>query len=85
MKPADETLAEDDEILEDYSLVPIPSCHHLQHVPYFSTVAVGSDIYLIGGPYKGPLSSRVRIFDCRSHTWRDGPNMLVAREAAYAF
>ncbi|XP_009147694.1 F-box/kelch-repeat protein At5g39560-like [Brassica rapa] len=83
MKPADETLAEDDEILEDYSLVPIPSCHHLQHVPYFSTVAVGSDIYLIGGPYKGPLSSRVRIFDCRSHTWRDGPNMLVAREAAH--
>ncbi|CAN6923292.1 unnamed protein product [Brassica oleracea] len=85
MKPADETLADEDEILEDYSLVPVPSCHHLQHVPYFSTVAVGSDIYLIGGPYKGPPSSRVRIFDCRSHTWRDGPNMLVAREEAYAF
>ncbi|CAN7072361.1 unnamed protein product [Brassica oleracea var. botrytis] len=85
MKPADETLADEDEILEDYSLVPVPSCHHLQHVPYFSTVAVGSDIYLIGGPYKGPPSSRVRIFDCRSHTWRDGPNMLVSREEAYAF
>nr|VDD50314.1 unnamed protein product [Brassica oleracea] len=85
MKPADETLADDDEILEDYSLIPVRSCPHLQHVPYFSTVAVGSDIYLIGGPYKGPPSSRVRIFDCRSHTWRDGPNMLVARDAAYAF
>ncbi|KAF3600729.1 hypothetical protein F2Q69_00034583 [Brassica cretica] len=85
MKPADETLADDDEILEDYSLVPVRSCSHLQHVPYFSTVAVGSDIYLIGGPYKGPPSSRVRIFDCRSHTWRDGPNMLVARDAAYEF
>ncbi|CAN7072363.1 unnamed protein product [Brassica oleracea var. botrytis] len=55
MKPADETLADDDEILEDYSLIP------------------------------GPPSSRVLIFDCRSHTWRDGPNMLVARDAAYAF
>ncbi|KAL0727840.1 hypothetical protein Bca4012_023933 [Brassica carinata] len=83
IKPADETLAEeDDEILEDYSLVSVPSSPHPQHVPYFSTVAVGSDIYLIGGAYKP--SSRVRIFDCRSHTWRDGPNMLVAREEAYA-
>ncbi|KAF8054687.1 hypothetical protein N665_1320s0003 [Sinapis alba] len=79
MKPADETLADEDEILEDYSLVSVPSCPHSQHVPYSSTVAVGSDIYVIGGPYnKGPPSSRVRIFDCRSHTWRDGPNMLVA-------
>ncbi|KAF8052050.1 hypothetical protein N665_1619s0003 [Sinapis alba] len=87
MKPADETLADEDEILEDYSLVSVPSCPHSQHVPYSSTVAVGSDIYVIGGPYnKGPApSSRVRIFDCRSHTWRDGPTMLVAREAAYAF
>ncbi|WZY70151.1 hypothetical protein YC2023_002391 [Brassica napus] len=68
MKPADETLADDNEILEDYLLVPVRSCPHLQHIPYFSTVAVGSDLYLIGGPYKGPPSSRVRIFDCRSHT-----------------
>ncbi|KAJ4912324.1 F-box/kelch-repeat protein [Raphanus sativus] len=83
MKPADETLDDDDEILEDYSLVSVPSSPHPQHVPYFSTVAVGSDIYLIGGAYEP--SSRVRIFDCRSHKWRDGPNMLVAREEAYAF
>ncbi|KAG2264827.1 hypothetical protein Bca52824_071906 [Brassica carinata] len=86
MRPADETLEDDDEILEDYSLVSVPSCrHHLKHVPYSSTVAVGSDIYVIGGPYKGPPSSLVCIFDCRSHTWREGPNMLVAREEAYAF
>ncbi|CAH8390105.1 unnamed protein product [Eruca vesicaria subsp. sativa] len=85
MKPADETLENDDEILEDYSLVSVPSCHYLQQVPYSSTVAVGSDIYVIGGPYEGPPSSLVRIFDCRTHTWREGPNMLVAREEAYAF
>ncbi|KAH0935800.1 hypothetical protein HID58_012917, partial [Brassica napus] len=27
-------------------------------------------------------SSSVRIFDCRNHTWRDAPNMTVARENA---
>ncbi|CAF2147807.1 hypothetical protein BRARA_A00714 [Brassica rapa] len=29
-------------------------------------------------------SSSVRILDCRSHTWRDGPSMLVARRCPYA-
>ncbi|CAH8337357.1 unnamed protein product [Eruca vesicaria subsp. sativa] len=85
MRPADETITNDDEILEDYSLVSVPSCPNLQHIPYYSTVSVGSDIYLIGAPYKAPPSSLVRIFDCRSHTWRDGPSMLVAREGAAAF
>ncbi|XP_010451127.1 PREDICTED: F-box/kelch-repeat protein At4g29370-like [Camelina sativa] len=42
-----------------------------------STVAMGSDIYAIGGTVAP--SSAVRIFDCRRHTWRDAPNMMVAR------
>ncbi|KAL0891255.1 hypothetical protein Bca101_015238 [Brassica carinata] len=63
------------------SVVPIPSSSadffsELGHIETF-----GSDMYIIGGPYKEPSSS-VRIFDCRSHTWRDGPNMTVARKNA---
>ncbi|XP_010513280.1 PREDICTED: putative F-box/kelch-repeat protein At4g35120 [Camelina sativa] len=49
-----------------------------------STVAVGFEIYQIGGTInddKRP-SSAVHVFDCRTHTWRDAPNMLVARKRA---
>ncbi|XP_010451128.1 PREDICTED: F-box/kelch-repeat protein At5g39560-like [Camelina sativa] len=79
MKPP-ETLTDDDDISEEYSLVPVP-CYLDPHcVPYDSTIAVGSEIYVIGAPYKSPPTSAVRIFDCRTNTWRDGPNMMVARE-----
>ncbi|CAG7884713.1 unnamed protein product [Brassica rapa] len=37
--------------------------------------------YLLYINHEEPFSS-VRIFDCRSHTWRDAPNMTVAREDA---
>ncbi|CAH8322238.1 unnamed protein product [Eruca vesicaria subsp. sativa] len=85
MKPANETPNNDD-IIVDYSLVPVPSSHHTQHhVDYSSTVVVGSEIYLIGGPSNGPPSSLVRILECRSHTWRDGPTMSVARAGASAY
>ncbi|EOA18983.1 hypothetical protein CARUB_v10007628mg, partial [Capsella rubella] len=47
-----------------------------------STVAVGSDIYVIGG--WDELTSSVRMLDCRSNTWRDGPNMTVARILQHA-
>ncbi|KAH0901338.1 LOW QUALITY PROTEIN: hypothetical protein HID58_040841, partial [Brassica napus] len=67
MKPANETLKDDYDILGDYSLL------------------FGSEIYLIGGPSKGPPSSLVRILDCRSHTWRDGPSMSVPRAGASAY
>ncbi|KAG7548543.1 Kelch repeat type 1 [Arabidopsis suecica] len=67
------------EIVNDYSLIPLPSSPHSPpHVLYKSTVAVGSDIYVIGGIYNASSSS-VRILDCRSHTLRDAPNMTVAR------
>uniref|UniRef100_A0A0D3DGN0 FKB95-like N-terminal Kelch domain-containing protein n=1 Tax=Brassica oleracea var. oleracea TaxID=109376 RepID=A0A0D3DGN0_BRAOL len=41
-------------------------------------IAVGSELYIIGGTYNAP-SSAVRILDCRTHTWRDGPSMLLPR------
>ncbi|CAB80619.1 putative protein [Arabidopsis thaliana] len=44
-------------------------------------VAVGSDIYNIGGSIINEHSSSVSILDCRYHTWRDAPNMLVERNS----
>ncbi|KAG2241670.1 hypothetical protein Bca52824_090243 [Brassica carinata] len=67
-----------------FSVVPIPSSSTDSFPELNYIEAVGSDIYIIGGPYEEPSSS-VRIFDCRSHTWRDGPNMTVARDDAETF
>ncbi|CAH8259939.1 unnamed protein product [Arabidopsis lyrata] len=54
--------------------VPIPS---FQKGSFSSLVAVGSDIYNIGGSnYHGPSYS-VSILDCRSHTWREAPRLRV--------
>ncbi|CAH8359981.1 unnamed protein product [Eruca vesicaria subsp. sativa] len=95
MKPVAETLTEDDNHLlphedddnplphGDYSLFPVPSSTNPTLVPYYCMVAVGSELYIIGGSYETP-SSAVRILDCRSHTWRDGPSMLAARMCVYA-
>ena len=64
------------------SVVPTPfSSSHTPPLPCDYIQTVGSEIYLIGGPYREPSSS-VRILDCKSHTWRDGPNMTVARDSA---
>ncbi|CAA7033327.1 unnamed protein product [Microthlaspi erraticum] len=66
-----------------FSVVPLPfSSSHSPHITN-STKIIGSEIYIIGGPFEEPSSS-VRILDCRSHTWRDGPNMTLARENAGA-
>lgn len=78
MKP-NEIITGNCEILNDYSLIPV---HSSSPVPYKSTVAVGSKIYVIGG--RSQPSSSVRIFDCWSHTWHDAPNMTVAREGPIA-
>ncbi|KAG7565087.1 Kelch repeat type 1 [Arabidopsis suecica] len=43
-------------------------------------VAIGSDIYNIGGCrkiYETPPSSSVWILDCMSHTWREAPSLPV--------
>ncbi|CAN6825854.1 unnamed protein product [Brassica oleracea] len=50
-----------------------------------STLVVGSEIYVIGGPIKTDSScpsSAVQILDCRTHTWRDTPSMILARNHA---
>lgn len=62
-------------------LVPIPSSN-LSPVSK-SAIAVGSEIYVIGGKVDGALSSAVRILDCRSNTWRDAPSMTVARKRPF--
>ncbi|KAJ4913403.1 F-box/kelch-repeat protein [Raphanus sativus] len=64
------------------SVVPTPfSSSHSPPPPHCISETVGSEIYIIGGP-DGETSSSVRMLDCKSHTWRDGPNMTVAREDA---
>ncbi|CAH8274277.1 unnamed protein product [Arabidopsis lyrata] len=47
-----------------------------------TTVAVGSEIYQIGGTVNGKRSKAVGVLDCRSHTWRRAPNMRVSRVGA---
>ncbi|CAA7020970.1 unnamed protein product [Microthlaspi erraticum] len=62
-------------------LVPLPDTN-LPSPPSLTTVAVGSEIYAIGGPVGGAPSSAVQVLDCRSHTWRDAPSMNLARKDA---
>ncbi|CAN6904132.1 unnamed protein product [Brassica oleracea] len=64
------------------SVVPTPN--HSPRITSQSTVTVGPEIYSIGGPREEPSSS-VWILDCRSHTWRNGPNMTAAREDPCVF
>ncbi|KAG7545012.1 Kelch-type beta propeller, partial [Arabidopsis suecica] len=47
-----------------------------------TTVAVGSEIYQIGGTVNGKRSKAVGVLDCRSHTWRRAPSMRVSRVSA---
>ncbi|CAL9242750.1 unnamed protein product [Arabidopsis halleri] len=61
-----------------YVLVPVP-------VPISPSahcdglVAVGSNIYAIGGSVHKEFSSGVSILDCRSHTWHEAPSMRMER------
>lgn len=73
----DRTLTTDGWIKDETSLLPItPS----SPAPSKSTaIAVGFEIYQIGRTIKKQPSSAVRVLDCRTHTWRDAPNMTVAR------
>ncbi|RIA05724.1 hypothetical protein BRARA_K01882 [Brassica rapa] len=92
MKPVDETLTDHDDNHrlphddhnhrlphDDYSLFPMYKTPYITILELFYTsVAVGFELYVIGGTYNAP-SSAVRILDCRTHTWRDGPSMLMPR------
>ncbi|EFH54844.1 hypothetical protein ARALYDRAFT_481068 [Arabidopsis lyrata subsp. lyrata] len=54
--------------------VPFPSHHHMYNS---SAVAVGSEIYFVGGSFK-PLSD-LWILDTRTGMFTQGPSMRVAR------
>ncbi|CAA7055269.1 unnamed protein product [Microthlaspi erraticum] len=59
-------------------LVPIPVPKSPQaHCK--GVVAVGSSIYVIGGPFHDPPSSDVWVLDCHCHVWCKAPSMLVDR------
>ena len=61
-----------------YVLAAIPVLH--SRPAYWSgLVAVGSNIYNIGGPIDKAHSSIVSVLDCQSHTWHEGPGMRVER------
>ncbi|ESQ53600.1 hypothetical protein EUTSA_v10026886mg [Eutrema salsugineum] len=47
-----------------------------------TTVTVGFEIYKIGGTVANKLTIAVRVLDCRNHTWRRAPALLVARKGA---
>ncbi|CAL9242749.1 unnamed protein product, partial [Arabidopsis halleri] len=61
-----------------YVLVPIP-IPSSPPAHYDGLVAVGSNIYAIGGSVRKEFSSRVSILDCRSHTWHEAPSMSIKR------
>ncbi|CAH8313006.1 unnamed protein product [Eruca vesicaria subsp. sativa] len=70
----DQALSTDSSNGNEFNLFPITSLSPSKS----TTLAVGSEIYILGGN-KLP-SSAVRVFDFRTRTWRDAPDMRVARK-----
>ncbi|KAJ4898717.1 F-box/kelch-repeat protein [Raphanus sativus] len=66
-----------------HRLVPAPS---FPSVPYWgiSTVAVGSEIYFLGGCVDGSFVSTAFVVDCPSYTCRSLPSMKQERGCAAA-
>ncbi|KAJ0240711.1 F-box domain-containing protein [Hirschfeldia incana] len=73
-------------IKTELRLVPVKdSSFHLRARSNEANLAVGSDIYQIGGiNNKGKRSRSVCVLDCLSHTQRRAPRMRVARQCAKA-
>ncbi|WZY67822.1 F-box/kelch-repeat protein At4g39590 [Brassica napus] len=61
--------------------IPVPS-PQLRPARSMSLVAVGSNIYRIGGDM--PSSSRVSVLDCRFNTWHRAPRMRLKRSSPAA-
>ncbi|CAH8273847.1 unnamed protein product [Arabidopsis lyrata] len=61
-----------------YALAAIPVLYS-RPAHWSGLVAVGSNIYNIGGPTDKEHSSIVSILDCQSHTWGEAPSMRVER------
>ncbi|KAG2240483.1 hypothetical protein Bca52824_090625 [Brassica carinata] len=71
-----------------YSTETVPSPKWLHPAQSSTLVAVGSDIYKIGGGDHSTckLAKRERsysfsVFDCRTHTWRQAPSMWMERDS----
>lgn len=60
-------------------LVPVPSSRSPTLACWHCLVALGSNIYKIGGPIEQKPSTSVSVLDCRSHTWREAPSLQVKR------
>ncbi|EFH58876.1 hypothetical protein ARALYDRAFT_897096 [Arabidopsis lyrata subsp. lyrata] len=61
-------------------LVPISS-PNFPSALWSEAAIVGSNIHAIGGLVNKNASSSVMVMDCHSHTWREAPSMLMARES----
>ncbi|CAH8387433.1 unnamed protein product [Eruca vesicaria subsp. sativa] len=72
-----------------YYVEKIPCPNYLRPAQSSTLVAVGSDIYKIGGAnhlheckiWKRNYCSSVSVLDCRTHTWRQAPSMQMKRNA----
>ncbi|CAA7016586.1 unnamed protein product [Microthlaspi erraticum] len=70
----------ENEIKSELSFVRVKHCSSARLNA--TTVAVGSEIYQMGGSSEGKRSRAVRVLDCRSNTLRRAPGMKVARKRA---
>ncbi|CAH8269852.1 unnamed protein product [Arabidopsis lyrata] len=71
-------------IPKQQELLPIPWFPYDQHPKYPTILAIGAEIYIIGGFLKRTRSKRVLILDCLSHQWRRLPKMRLSRASAAA-
>ncbi|CAN7069959.1 unnamed protein product, partial [Brassica oleracea var. botrytis] len=67
-----------------YSVERVSSPNDLLPAQSSTIVAVGSDIYKIGGADHLIVSSTFSFLDCPSHTWREGLNLLMRRNYPFA-
>ncbi|XP_056853798.1 putative F-box/kelch-repeat protein At2g44030 isoform X1 [Raphanus sativus] len=68
-------------ILSERKLIPTPSFPY-RHLNSSCLVSTGSETYVIGGGLE--RSKRVFLIDCKTHQWRELPNMRLSRKEAVA-
>ncbi|KAL0686557.1 hypothetical protein Bca4012_086234 [Brassica carinata] len=72
-----------------YYMEIVPSPKYLHPAQSSTLVAVGSDVYKIGGGdhstcklSKRKCSYSFSVLDCRTHTWRQAPSMWMERDSS---
>ncbi|CDY42635.1 BnaC01g00470D [Brassica napus] len=72
-----------------YYMEMVPSPKYLHPAQSSTLVAVGSDVYKIGGGdhstcklSKRKCSYSFSVLDCRTHTWRQAPSMWMERDSS---